>query len=490
MGVGCTMIARAARRERMSRVKTLVVTNIESRPFPPDFDAHHGPETGRAGGYKFRNPWPSFVQMAGLFTFLRARLRGEITPPPSIPSPVSIPSPSSSTSSSPPSTTSSTQKLDWSTGDKSKIKSIWLGHASCYVELPCSTNHERGLRVLFDPVFSERCSPVSWAGPKRHSPSPIDLSILSLAPEARTKSSSNPLKAATGNAEQDDSRGEVLPEIDVVCISHNHYDHLDLPTITALHSYFGDTVHFCVPLGLGGWMRSIGIQDDRITELDWWQDILVEATTITTSSRIDGIDGDRKEVNKARIGLLPAQHFANRGIFDAGKTLWGSYSLDSLSHPEKKVWFAGDTGRRSIPSEIEQNLPLLSSSLSPDVQSGTDIGTALSKTQQEAIEALNALPVCPAHAQIGNLRGPFEFAMIPIGAYKPRYLMSPVHVDPGEAIEIFREVKARKAVGIHWGTFELSAEEVEAPKVALRRIAKEREVEGFETWNIGERREI
>jgi len=103
---------------------------------------------------------------------------------------------------------------------------------------------------------------------------------------------------------------------------------------------------------------------------------------------------------------------------------------------------------------------------------------------------LDNLPVCPAHKQIGDLRGPFALALIPIGAYLPRYLMSPVHIDPVEAIEIYKEVKAEKAVAMHWGTWTLSAENFTEPRDELVRLCKEQGIKGFEIWKAGARSEV
>lgn len=98
--------------------------------------------------------------------------------------------------------------------------------------------------------------------------------------------------------------------------------------------------------------------------------------------------------------------------------------------------------------------------------------------------------MCPAHRQIGDLKGPFSLAMISIGAYKPRYLMSPIHLDLIEAIEVFKEVKAEKAVAMHWGTLKLSKDSLVEARDELIKLCKENDVEGFEIWKVGERREI
>jgi L-ascorbate metabolism protein UlaG (beta-lactamase superfamily) len=375
---------------------TIIISDpTDPRPSPPDSKAHEP----KAGSKDFNNPWPSFGEMAGTMSFLKAKICGEIDPK-SIPKNVEE--------------LVGSEVPSWETGNKDKIKAMWLGHASCYIELPCKPDQERGVRILFDPVFSERVSPVSFVGPKRFTQAPAQV--------------------------------EDLPEIDMVCISHNHYDHLDIDTLKKLHDRFKDAIHFFVPFKVAVLLKDAKIT--QVTDMDWWQEKIFKK-------------GDLE----ARIGYLPAQHFSFRSLCDKDDTLWGSYSIESTSHPEQRIWFAGDTGRRTISKEIEEGLP---------------------KTQEE----LDKLPVCPVHKEIGELRGPFVFAMIPIGAYKPRFLMSCVHVDPGEAISIYQEVGVKRALAIHWGTFALSGEDVMEPKEELERLCKERGVTGFDAWKLGARTEI
>lgn len=367
----------------------------DPRPNPPDTKSHHP----KPGSKEFSNPWPSFTGLPNLLTYAKAKLLGQIGVkdiPKDISQLIGVDVPC------------------WDTGDKGKIKAMWLGHASVYIELPCHESQEHGLRILIDPIFSKRASPISFLGFERFTEAPISV--------------------------------DQLPEIDIVCISHNHYDHLDTATMKGIHKRFGDSVHFFIPLGVASCFQSWKISS--FTELDWWEERIIQK---------DGLE--------ARVGFLPAQHNTNRGLFDQFTSLWGSYSLESTSHPEQRIWCAGDTGRRSIPQHVEENLP---------------------DSQAE----LDALPICPAHKQIGDLRGPFAFAAIPIGTYKPRYLMSSAHVDPEEAIEVFREVRAKRAVGIHWGTWSTSGEGVLAPKEELAELCKKKGIVGFETWRLAQRVEI
>lgn len=354
-----------------------------------------------------------------------------------------------------------------------RLKVAWLGHASMFLEFPSSSSspppssstavHDgragstsRGLRVLCDPVFSERCSPTQLVGPKRFTPATTCV--------------------------------RDLPEMDVVLLSHNHYDHLDHGTIVALDKRFPE-LHFFVSLGNKKWFEACGIAGERVSEMDWWEEL-------DFRKRV----GDREL--GLRIGYLPGQHFTGRWLGDQGTTLWGSFSIEAHPRPGrgttttttspppvspstdpapdkhgeeddddddvKRVWFGGDTGRRTIPQSVERGLS------SPDAA-----------VRSESQDRLSQLPTCPAHREIGSLRGPFDLAIIPIGAYAPRYLMSPVHVDPAEAVEIFREVGALRGVGIHWGTFSLSAEDVVAPKDTLERHCRAQNLEGFTCWEMG-----
>jgi L-ascorbate metabolism protein UlaG (beta-lactamase superfamily) len=166
------------------------------------------------------------------------------------------------------------------------LRFVWLGHSSVLVELD-------GKRILFDPVFSERASFFSWAGPKRFQPAPI------LARD--------------------------LPAIDAVLISHDHYDHLDKPTIMGL---IEKTASFHVPLGVALLLKNWGVPASKIHEYAWW---------------------DEHEVGGLTIVATPARHFSGRGLFDRNRTLWCSWVI---SRNGKKVFHSGDTGMTAQFKEI------------------------------------------------------------------------------------------------------------------------------------------
>ena len=306
------------------------------------------------------------------------------------------------------------------------LRATWLGHACYFVEFP------DGFRVLLDPVFSERCSPFSWLGPKRYTKVPCQI---------------------------DD-----IPVIDAVVISHNHYDHMDHPTIAKIHAKHPN-VHFFVPLRNKQWFTASGI--DNCTELDWWEerDINLAPTPTGTKPSISPTNDTEKPASSitARISCLPCQHASARGPFDKGLTLWSSWSIASGN---KKVWFGGDTGYRAVPE------------LAKDVD---DYGPD------------HNYPHCPAFAQIGALRGPFDLGLIPIGAYDPRWIMSPMHANPFDSVNIFKDTRCKRALGMHWGTWVLTEEDVMEPPKLLRKALERSGIaqEGvFDVCDIGESTEF
>lgn len=251
----------------------------------------------------------------------------------------------------------------------------WIGHATALVQAG-------GLQVLTDPVFSERASPVSWAGPKRTRPPGVAM---------------------------DD-----LPPIDVVVISHNHYDHLDKQSIQQLYERsqrLGHATAFLVPLGLKSLLAGWGVAG--VQELDWWQ-----------SARVGETD----------FFLTPVQHWSARGLFDRNRTLWGGWSVFG---PDLHWYFSGDTGH------------------SPDFV----------QTRQHF-----------ADRQASAKGGGFDLALIPVGAYEPRWFLQPQHVNPAEAVRIHQDLGAKRSMGVHWGTFELTDEPLDQP---LRDLQVARDAAGL-----------
>ena len=251
---------------------------------------------------------------------------------------------------------------------------MWIGHASILM------NH-KNVTVLTDPHFSERASPFLLMGPRRVTPSPVEI---------------------------DD-----LPDIHVVVISHNHYDHLDEASIRKL-ARIQQGIEFFVPLGLKTLLHEWGAKN--VTELDWWE-----------SSEIDGVN----------IQPTPVKHWSKRSFFDRNKTLWAGWMV---RWSDFAFYFAGDTGYSSDFTKTVKKLGI------PDL------------------------------------------AAIPIGAYEPREFMKSAHINPEEAVKVFRDLGAKYAIGIHWGTFKLTLEPMNEPPIRLANALNAASVDSktFRTLKHGE----
>jgi N-acyl-phosphatidylethanolamine-hydrolysing phospholipase D len=267
----------------------------------------------------------------------------------------------------------------------------WIGHASVLVQAG-------GLNVLTDPMFSERAFPVQLFGPKR-----------ALAP---------------GVALED------LPPIDVVVISHNHYDHLDRGTVVALDARArsqGDGTLFLVPLGQKAWFADLGIT--QVVELDWWQ-----------KHTVRGVD----------FFLTPVQHWSARGVKDRSVTLWGGWSVFAA---DLHWYFGGDAGYS---------------------QDFADTRLHFASRQSE------------------RSGGGFDVALLPIGAYQPRWFMREQHMDPTDALQAHRDLGAQRSLGIHWGTFPLTDEPLDQPPqdLATAKTAQGIRDEQFFVLKVGETRNL
>lgn len=242
-----------------------------------------------------------------------------------------------------------------------------------------------GYNFLTDPIWSKRASPFSWIGPKRV----ISPGVLF-----------------------DD-----LPPIDFVIISHNHYDHMDLPTLTRLNQTHQP--HFFVPQGNKSYLEAQGLQ--RITELDWWSAIPLSST--------------------CHLTFVPGQHFSARGLWDRNKTLWGGYMLQGH---DKSVYFAGDTG------------------------------------------------YSPYFKQIRERLGAPTLSLLPIGAFEPKWFMSPMHMSPQDAVQAFEDLGSKYAMSIHFGTFPLTDEGITVPIIMLEKALQAHSLSLEQFWILqpGEGREI
>lgn len=236
------------------------------------------------------------------------------------------------------------------------VRLSFVGHVSWLVQAG-------GLNILVDPVWSSRVSPVSFAGPKRHNDPGIAF--------------------------------EKLPKIDVVLVSHGHYDHLDIATLSRLAKNFAPRV--VTPLGNDVTMRSAD-SSIKAEAFDWH---------------------DRVELGGGiAVTLVPTRHWSARGMFDRNKALWASFVLET---PAGKIYVVCDSGYG-------------------------DGGH---------------------FRRVAEKHGPLRLAILPIGAYEPRWFMRDQHMNPEDAVKALADCGAQAALGHHHGTFQLTDEAIDAPAKAL-----------------------
>ena len=253
--------------------------------------------------------------------------------------------------------------------------------------------------IITDPVFTSHAGPFGRLGPRR-------VRLPAIAPSA-------------------------LPPVDLVLVSHNHYDHLQ-PSSLRL---FADRASYVTPLGVSS---QLGLRPEggsssvhggqtlsprepvasafrrKVQELDWWQ-----------STKVGGVE----------ITCVPAQHFSARTPFDRNRTLWCGFvvRVDGVA-----IYFAGDSG------------------------------------------------YSPYFAEIGGRCPAIDLALLPIGAYEPRWFMAPVHMNPEEAVRAHLDIQPRASIGMHFGTFQLTDEAIDAPPRALEAAKAAHGVEAFRVLGFGE----
>ena len=234
----------------------------------------------------------------------------------------------------------------------------WIGHSALLLQIG-------GRNVLTDPQLGERASPVAFAGPQRWVPPGVPL--------------------------------DALPPVDLVVLSHNHYDHLDAGSVRGIARRWPEAP-WVVPLRLGPFLLRLGVA--QAIEMDWWE---------------------RRTVAGLDVAATPAQHFSARTPFDRNRTLWCGFAIAAGA---RRVYFAGDTGLH------------------------------------------------PEFGRIGQQLGPFDAALLPVGAYEPPWFMQVVHMSPEEAVRAFGDLTAGNPRGImvpiHWGTFRLTIEPMDEPPARTR----------------------
>ena len=234
------------------------------------------------------------------------------------------------------------------------ISVTFINHATFLIQVG-------GINILTDPIYSERASPLGWAGPKRvHAPG-IEM--------------------------------EELPPIDLILISHNHYDHLDAATLQQITQRQEQPPLILAGLGNGLLFDKLDLPVHM--DMDWQ---------------------DRVQVGDVEVVFTECRHRSGRGLGDQMKTLWGAFVLKT---PAGNIYFAGDTGYG------------------------------------------------PHFSEAGEQYGPFRLALLPIGAYEPRWFMADVHLDPEEAVQAHLDLRSEHSIGMHFGTFQLTYEGIDDPVVDL-----------------------
>jgi L-ascorbate metabolism protein UlaG (beta-lactamase superfamily) len=242
------------------------------------------------------------------------------------------------------------------------VRVTWVGHATVLLQ------HD-GLNMLTDPIWAERCSPFVFAGPKRFR-----------APGVRF---------------------EDLPPIDVVLLSHDHYDHLCVPTLQRLQAHSAPLI--VTGLRVGEVLKRNGI--GNVVELDWWESTEVAPGVV--------------------VAFTPAKHFAGRSFTDLDKRLWGGLYVHA---PAGGIYYAGDTGYCGHFREVRERL------------------------------------------------GSPRVALLPIGAFEPRWFMSPVHMDPAQAVQAHLDLGAITSVAVHYGSFALADDAQGQPERELTAALAEQRV--------------
>jgi L-ascorbate metabolism protein UlaG (beta-lactamase superfamily) len=257
--------------------------------------------------------------------------------------------------------------------DRNAAAITFIGHATFLIQTQAGN-------LLTDPMYSQRAGPFNVLGPRR--------------------------------VRQPAVRFDDLPPISTVLLSHNHYDHCDLPTLRRIARRFDPMV--VTPVGNARLVRSAGIR--RVEELDWWEAATSSALPITAT---------------------PARHFSARTALDRNRALWSGFMVQAGN---ARILFAGDTAYAGIFHDIRQRL------------------------------------------------GPIDLALLPIGAYEPRWFMQYVHMNPAEAVQAHLDLDAAESIGMHFGTFQLTTEGIDEPVRHLEEACRARSVapSRFRTLGFGE----
>jgi L-ascorbate metabolism protein UlaG (beta-lactamase superfamily) len=256
--------------------------------------------------------------------------------------------------------------------DPARMFVTWIGHSTVLVQAG-------GINILTDPIWSEHAGPFGF-GPKRVRAPGIKF---------------------------DD-----LPKIDLVLVSHNHYDHMDLDTLKRL--WRRDRPLIVTSLGNDTILRQAGVPS---VAKDWGEVVPVKSF----ARRPDGTT-----LPSIRVKIERVHHWGSRWMQDRNRALWSGFTV---TLPGGNLFYAGDTGFGD--------------------------GSWADEARKD---------------------GPYRLAIIPIGAFRPRDVMSGNHIGPEEAVTVFRKLGAAQALAVHWGTFQLSDEGIDDPPVTLRRALRDQRV--------------
>lgn len=236
-----------------------------------------------------------------------------------------------------------------------QVQYVWINHSTFLIQID-------GVTILTDPIFSTYCSPVPVPPMKRHRPPGVSL--------------------------------ELLPDIDLVLVSHNHYDHMDKWSISQISKRWNP--QFICPLGNKSTLEAMGAS--QVIEIDWW---------------------DSSPFKSLNITATPTNHFSSRGLYDRNTSLWSGFMI---SGQKRQIYFLGDSGYSDIFKDIRNKL------------------------------------------------GHIDLSLIPIGAYRPRWFMGPIHISPEEAVQVHKDLQSPKSVAMHFGTFALADDN---PERAISEFAQE-----------------
>lgn len=239
------------------------------------------------------------------------------------------------------------------------VSYVWLGQSTCLIQM-------HGVTILTDPVFGDQPL-ASVLSPRRMRAMPCTI--------------------------------EQVRHVDVILVSHNHYDHLDLSIVQVVPA----DVRWIVPTGVGALLAAHGVRRDYITELGWWDEVQEPCCVDAASRRV---------CRRLDVAAVPASHWSARTLWDTNRSLWNSYVVRCVAHDAPRavsLFFCGDSG------------------YSPAL-----------------------------FGAIGRMYGPFDVAAIPIGSYEPRWHLSLQHMDPHGAVRVARDIGSRRAFGMHWGTWCMS----------------------------------